>query len=161
MMDLVLRWARLVGAFAVAWILLWAYNARGCQRVEGREMEPTLAAGKSAIVRPPPERAEDLERGDVVSFATVVGGTGVRTTAARVVGLPGDRVRIEKGELFVNGARAGTEAVAAANKTLDDYAEIIVPRDTVFVLCDNRKAGATRDSRALGPVPIGSLNGRF
>lgn len=160
MMDLVLRWARLAGAFVVVWLLLWAFNARGCQRVEGREMEPTIPAGKHALVKPPPERAEDLERGEIVAFAST-GPRGVRVTAARVVGLPGDRVRLEKGELLVNGTKAGGEAVAAANKTLDDYAEIIVPRDTVFVLCDNRKAGATVDSRAVGPVPVRSLNGRF
>jgi signal peptidase I len=161
MMELVWRWARMAGAFVVVWILLWIYNARGCQRVEGKEMEPTLPAQKTSFIKPLPAQVEDLERGEIVSFASVAGGKGLRNTAARIVGLPGDRVRLEKGEVVVNGSRIGSESVVAANKTQDDYAEIIVPRDSVFVLCDNRKAGLTLDSRAVGPVSKWALNGRF
>ena len=74
-----------------------------------------------------------------------------RKVTARVIGLPGDRVKIVKGEVLVNNSKAGgpVDKKAAA----ETYAEIIVPRNTVFVLCDNR-GQKTLDSRAL--VPIGS-----
>jgi signal peptidase I len=96
-----------------------------------------------------------------VSFSVVMQGKGTRDVAARVIGLAGDRVRIEKGEVFVNGQRAAAEYVSAANKSIEDYAEVVVPRDSVFLLCDNRKAGAALDSRAIGPVLKWALNGRF
>ncbi len=160
MMEHVWRWGRLIAGFVIFWLLLGFYNARGCQRVEGKEMEPTLPAQKNAIVKPPPPQVEDLERGEIVSFTNVQSGK-VRVTAARVIGLPGDRVRIEKGEVLVNGGKIGSEYVAAAGKLLDDYAELLVPRDSVFVLCDNRKAGASLDSRAVGPVSKWALNCRF
>lgn len=160
MMEHVWRWGRLVAGFVVFWILLGLYNARGCQRVEGKEMEPTLPGQKSLLVKPAPPQVEGLERGDIVSFTNVQSGK-LRVTAARVIGLPGDRVRIEKGEVLVNGSKIGSEYVAAANKILDDYAEIMVPRDSVFVLCDNRKAGLSLDSRAVGPVSKWALNSKF
>lgn len=161
MVELVLRWVKLGAGFVVLWILLWIYNSRGCQRVEGKEMEPTIQAQKTKVIRPFSGRIEDLERGDVVSFSTVSSGKSLKAVAARVVGLPGDRVRIEKGEVLVNGNKAGGEFVAAPNKSNEDYAEIVVPRDSVFLLCDNRKAGLTLDSRAVGPVSKWALNGRF
>ena len=115
---------------------------------------------KSLLVKPAPAQVEDLERGDIVSFTNVQSGK-LRVTAARVIGLPGDRVRLEKGEVLVNGSKIGSEYVAAAGKILDDYAEIMVPRDSVFLLCDNRKAGLSLDSRAVGPVSKWALNTRF
>ena len=161
MIELFIRWAKLAGSFVAFWILLWVYNTRGCQRVDGKEMEPTIPAQKTKTITPGTGRIEDLERGDVVSFGTVVGGKGLRSVAARVVGLPGDRVRIDKGEVSINGTKVGSEFVVQANRTTDDYAEVIVPRDSVFVLCDNRKAGLTIDSRAVGPVLKWAINGRF
>lgn len=160
MVELVLRWAKLGAGFVIFWALLWVYNARGCQRIEGKEMEPTLQAQKTQLIKPV-ARIDDLERGDVVSFSSIGQGRAVKAVAARVVGLPGDRVRLEKGEVFVNGQKSGSEAVAAAHKSTDDYAEIVVPRDSVFLLCDNRKVGLTLDSRAIGPVSRWALNGRF
>lgn len=161
MVELVLRWVKLGAGFVFFWILLWVYNTRSCQRIEGKEMEPTLQAQKTQSIKPLHGRVEDLERGDLVSFSAVSAGKGVKAVAARVIGLPGDRVRIEKGDVLVNGSKAGSEYVSAANKSTEDYAEIIVPRDSVFVLCDNRKAGLTLDSRAIGPVSKWALNGRF
>lgn len=124
-------------------------------------MEPTIPAQKTKTIRPLNGRVDDLERGDVVSFSVVMQGKGTRDVAARVIGLAGDRVRIEKGEVFVNGQRAAAEYVSPANKSIEDYAEVVVPRDSVFLLCDNRKAGAALDSRAIGPVLKWALNGRF
>ena len=161
MVELVLRWVKLGAGFVFFWILLWLYNTRSCQRIEGKEMEPTLQAQKTQTIKPNHGRVEDLERGDLVSFSVVSSGKGVKAVAARVIGLPGDRVRIERGDVLVNGSKSGSEYVAAANKSTDDYAEIIVPRDSVFLLCDNRKAGLTIDSRAIGPVSKWALNGRF
>lgn len=161
MLQQILHWAKLGAAFVVFWILLWVYNTRGCQRVDGKEMEPTIPAQKTLSIRPLQKGVEELERGDQVSFSSVAAGRGLKATAARVVGLPGDRVRIEKGEAFVNGSKVASEYVAAANKSGEDYAEITVPRDSVFLLCDNRKAGLAVDSRAVGPVPRWALNGRF
>ena len=41
---------KLGAGFAVFWILLWIYNTRGCQKVEGKEMEPTLQTQKTKLV---------------------------------------------------------------------------------------------------------------
>jgi signal peptidase I len=159
--EILIRYAKLLAVFALFWAGLWVYNTRGCRRVEGAEMEPTLGKEKARLISPGVFKPDDLAPGDLVSFNYVQGTRGQRTVAARVIGLPGDKVRIEKGEVFVNGGKVGSEYVSAPNRTLDDYAEIVVPRDSVFVLCDNRKLGLSLDSRAVGPVSTWAILGRF
>jgi signal peptidase I len=159
--EVITRYAKLLAVFAVFWLGLWAWNARGCRRVEGPEMEPTLGRDKVKLIDPGVFRPADLAPGDLVSFTYVQGSRGVRPVAARVVGLPGDRVRIDKGEVFVNGVKGDAGYVAQGNRTQEDYAEIIVPRDAVFLLCDNRRAGLSLDSRAIGPVSAWAIHGKF
>lgn len=151
---------KLAGVLAFLWAGLWVFNNVGCRRIEGPEMEPTFPRDKVRLISPRVRHPSALRHGDVVSYTAAV-GRGTRTLAARVIGLPGDRVRIEKGVVFLNGAALAAEVVAAGNRTSEDYAEIIVPRDAVFVLCDNRKQGMAFDSRALGPISAWALNGRF
>lgn len=99
----------------------------------------------------------------------------------RLIGLPGDRIRIEGGEVFVNGARLDSSwttdywreqgcwdtqsdlanlAVSSAAGILPDQPEITVPAGHYFVMGDNRTAGGSEDSRLFGPVPLRDIAGR-
>ena len=159
--ELITRYVKILVVFAALWLGLWGFNAIGCSRV-GNEMTPTLAAEKSCTIDPRVRSTEDLKADDIVVYvAEIPGQREARKVTARVVGLPGDKVKIVKGEVFVNGSRAAT-SVAPDRKAQDDYAEIFVPRSTVFVLCDNR-GGTTRtlDSRSLGPIGSWALVGKL
>ena len=160
-MEILVRSGKLLAVFAIFWIGLWAYNARGCRRIEGPEMEPTLPRDKQKFIDPRVFQPSQLSPGDLVAFTYVQGSKGSRSVAARVVGIPGDKVKIEKGEVYVNGTKADSGYVSAPNRSTEDYAEIVVPRDTVFLLCDNRRAGLALDSRAIGPVAAWAIHGKF
>ena len=71
----------------------------------------------------------------------------------RLVGLPGDKIAIKEGSLWLND-RGLTEPYL--NSTPASSLEIdrawVVPEGTVFVLSDNRILG-TEDSRKYGPIP--------
>jgi signal peptidase I len=159
--ELITRYVKILIVFAALWLGLWAFNAVGCNRV-GNEMTPTLNIEKGCLIDPRVRSTDDLKADDLVVYqAEPAGSRESRRITARVVGLPGDKVKIVKGEVFVNGSRAAT-SVASDRKAQDDYAEIFVPRNTVFVLCDNR-GGTTRtlDSRTLGPIGAWALVGRL
>jgi signal peptidase I len=81
---------------------------------------------------------------------------------SRVIALEGQRVKIEEGKVFVNGARVEDQYKRSARK-LDYCPELIVPADCVFVLNDQRmRSGGDRmDSRAFGPIPLRAISHVF
>jgi signal peptidase I len=157
----VLRYAKLVVVFVLLWVGIFVYNNYGCKGPDAKEMEPQLPGATSKLFDPTVRSPEQLQHDDLVLYSYTFPGKGFRTMAGRIVGLPGDRVKIEKGEVLRNGNKISSGYVAASNKIQDDYAEVLVPRDSVFILCDNRRNYAAFDSRALGPVGMWSLAGRF
>ena len=74
----------------------------------------------------------------------------------RVIGLPGDRVEIRGGQVFINGKLLNEPYLS--QPTYGDYGPIDVPPLHVFVLGDNR--GFSNDSRAFGPIPLDDVVGR-
>jgi signal peptidase I len=127
-------------------------------------MEPSIPKEKIKLISPKIHQPDQLERGDVVAFLYNYPGRPSRVVAARAIGFPGEKVRIEKGEVLVNGSKVGAEYVAAPNRSQDDLAEVIVPKDSVFVLCDRRKLQVNQvpwDSRGIGPVPMWAIVGTF
>jgi signal peptidase I len=124
--------------------------------VQGDSMRPTLRPGQRVAVGPldrPPRR------GDLV----VVQGWG-REVVKRVVGLPGERVRLADGRLRVDGVEVaepylgggGGEAHAPQAEAGD--LDLRLGGDQFLVLGDNR--AASTDGRAFGPVPAEALTAR-
>lgn len=158
--ELITRYVKILIVFVLLWGGLWLFNSVGCNRME-TEMTPTLPAEKNALIDPRVHQADQLNHDDLIAYSCELpGGKGQRKVTARVVGLPGDTVKMVKGEVFVNGQRAAT-SVSPDKKVLDDYAEIFVPRDTVFVLCDNRSVSRNLDSRTLGPIGCWAIIGKL
>jgi len=156
--ELITRYVKILIAFVLVWTGVWFFNNFGCSRVEGPEMTPAIAAEKSVTIDPKTRHPDQLTRDDVIVYAYDIGQRGTsRRVTARVVGLPGDRVKMVKGDLFVNNDKVG---VSGDKKSGEDYPEIIVPRDTVFALCDNRTASKDLDSRKLGPIGIWAIVGK-
>lgn len=115
-------------------------------------------------------RLGEPARGDVVVLDEPGGGT---VLLKRVVAVAGDEVRVEDGELWLNGCPVPTESVgpfeaferlgAQHHIRLEhgggpDFGPTVVPAGQVLVLGDNR--GDSRDGRFFGFVPRESLLGR-
>ena len=113
----------------------------------------------------------EIRRGDVVVFKFPAEPT--RDFIKRCVGLPGDEVRIEDKDLYLNGERVEDAAYTQHsdpriypssrflrdhNRYRDNFGPVTVERRRFFVLGDNRDN--SNDSRAWGLVPRGHVKGR-
>ena len=123
-------------------------------------MVPTLEVGDRVLVNKFIYRFSDPQRGDIIVFRSVAEG-GV-DLIKRVVGLPGDKVELLHGQVFLNGQRqnepyvVNKPCVSGRPKTCS-YGPVTVPKGHYFVMGDNR--ANSEDSRFIGPVPKKTIVG--
>lgn len=117
-------------------------------KVEGTSMMPTLEDQERVFINKFVYRLEPIARGDVVVFRYPRDPS--KSYIKRVVGIPGDRVRIEEGVVFVNDHQIRESYVPDEYEDLRSAPEVIVPRHSYFVLGDHRNL--SNDSRDFGPV---------
>ena len=117
--------------------------------VRGDSMTPSLQPGNQLLVSRAAYASSRPSRGDVV----IVRGPGntVARYLKRVVGQPGEEVRILDGALLIDGARMNEPYLGGlpASVGMGDSAWELGP-DEYFVLGDNRLRSI--DSREYGPV---------
>ena len=98
------------------------------------------------------------ERGDVIVFHHPKEAQG--DLIKRIVGLPGDTIRLSGGKVLVNGKEL--DEPYTSNAPTDPYGfeqktSWTVPEDELFVLGDNRARSS--DSRTWGMVPVDNVVG--
>lgn len=125
-------------------------------KVEGTSMEPRLTDQERVFINKFIYRFESVERGDVVVFWYPKDVT--KSFIKRVVGVPGDRVEMRAGELFVNGGRVAEPYLAADFRGEDSFSPVLVPSGEFFVLGDHRTS--SNDSRSWGTVPQKYIYGK-
>ena len=145
--------ASLVLQLAILGVLIAAFFIRFWQ-VSGSSMSPHVSSGEFVMIDTLAYRLHMPSRGDIVTFRH--DGATPELYIKRVIGIPGDQIRIEHGIVYVNGTRLNEPYVQFS----DDRSEaaVTVPPDNVYVLGDNR--AVSEDSRAFGPVPDSALTGK-
>jgi signal peptidase I len=161
-------------------------------RIPSASMEPTLLVGDFLLVNkeistgrfPALAPANLIRRGDLIVFHYPV--DPALHLVKRIVGLPGDRLRLRDGRVWIDG-RALSEPYAVylpsgADSYRDDFprmdradpavdsrwwvqmhslvanGELTIPPDSYFVLGDNRNN--SEDSRYWGLVPRAAIVGK-
>src|SRR5271155_758757 len=99
-LPVVAVWARdlLVSLAISAFIIIFLYQP---VKVEGTSMMPGLEDQERIFVNKFVYRWEPIQRGDIVVFRYPRDTT--KSYIKRVIGIAGDRVRIDSGQVFVNG----------------------------------------------------------
>ncbi|MNI93954.1 Signal peptidase IB [compost metagenome] len=77
----------------------------------------------------------------------------------RVIGIPGDVIEVKDHRLYVNGEPADEPYIDTDIQDAD-FSALTVEPGTYFVMGDNRHAGASKDSRYFGAVPLSSVVGK-
>ncbi|MHB8573455.1 MAG: signal peptidase I [Candidatus Dormibacteria bacterium] len=96
------------------------------------------------------------QRGDIVIFHPPPPGNSEADYIKRVIGLPGETIRISQGQVFINGHRLNEPYLPGAHAA--DLPVCRVPQGEYMVFGDNREASS--DSRLFGPVKREVIEGR-
>ncbi|MFD1776394.1 signal peptidase I [Paenibacillus rhizophilus] len=128
--------------------------------VKGHSMQPTLYEGERLFINKITLTFTDPKRGDIVVLHDPSSGPERKEyLVKRVVGIPGDIVEVRQHKLYVNG-KPVVEPYVDASIEDADFAPVPVGRGFYFVMGDNRHAGASKDSRFFGAVPLKMIVGK-
>ena len=124
-------------------------------RVEGQSMEPNLHSEQRLVVEKLSYRLHGPQRFDVVVLK--MPSQGEDLLIKRVIGLPGETVEIQDGQVYVNGNLLD-EPYTDQSTHPGRSGQVTVPPLHIYVMGDNRDR--SNDSRSFGPVPIDNVVGR-
>jgi len=136
-------------------VLFLGINAISARiRIESISMLPTLRAGDFVIVNKIAYRLGSPERGDVIIFHYPP-DPDREPYIKRVIGLPGDRVQVHEGKVFINEHALSEPYISADPMYEGTWA---IPEGSLFVLGDNRNSSS--DSHQWGMVPLENVIGK-
>lgn len=122
--------------------------------VQSISMQPGLKEDDMVLVNRLAYRLGDPKRGDIIVFTNPVNPEDV-PYIKRVIGLPGDTIRIDQGRVFVNGLVLREPYLDTVTQRGGEWR---IPADSLFVMGDNRNNSS--DSRQWGMVALASVIGR-
>jgi signal peptidase I len=143
-----------IETLVLALVLFFGINFVSARiRVDGSSMVPTLQSDEFVFVNRLVYKFGSIERGDIVVFHYP--GDPNQEYIKRVIGLPGDHIRVFSGNVYVNEQVIQEPYIAAAPLYQGEWQ---IPEDDVFVLGDNRNSSS--DSHNWGPVPLENVIGK-
>ena len=127
-------------------------------KVEGTSMMPTLTDQERIFINKFTYHfgLGSIERGDMVVFWFPLDPS--KSYIKRVIGIPGDTVYIDAGQVFVNGQALTESYVPEDYRDRVSWEEHRVPPDQYFVLGDHRSSSS--DSRTWGFVQRDAIYGK-
>ena len=123
--------------------------------IPSESMVPTLLVGDRVLANKFIYDFTEPDRGDIVVFKSVE--VENENLIKRVIGLPGDRVEVRGGTVYINGERLKDPYVNKQFPDTSSFGPRTVPENSYFMMGDNR--ANSQDSRFFGPVPEDNLVG--
>jgi signal peptidase I len=125
-------------------------------RVEGTSMLPRLEDRDRLFINKFVYRISAIERGDVVVFRYP--RDPEKSYIKRVIAVPGDRLRIDRGVVYINGQRQFENYIPDEYRDSRSLAEVVIPEESYFMMGDHRSISS--DSREFGPVDRSLVYGK-
>lgn len=119
-------------------------------------MIPTLSPGDCVLVRINATGRYQPKANDLIAYSSQDGGRNDQNwQISRLVGLPGDKLSVSEGRIFINKHPVGVSSSAIRTSHGKTY---IIPDGVCYHLGDN--ADLSIDSRQLGLLPFNEIKGR-
>lgn len=125
--------------------------------VREHSMEPSFYGGDYLIVGKINYKISSPHRGDVIIFKSDIPMNTAEPSQAkkllikRIIGMPGDVINISDNEVSING-KVIDEPYINEGGTPGDVVNYVVPKDSYFVMGDNRTVSIDSRRNEVGPV---------
>jgi|SRR5690554_5206422 len=141
--------------------------------VPSGSMRPTIMEWDRFLTEKVSYRFREPKRGDIVVFNTPETAVKMHQEESirrgrkplplypfvkRIVGLPGERVMIRAGTVYINGEKLEESYISSERRPIYQFGPVTVPKDEYFMLGDNRNQ--SWDSHIWGSVPKKNFIGR-
>lgn len=140
----------------ILFVITYVFSAT---QVVGNSMYPTLNDGDILIVNKFKYRFAKINRGDIISLKYA----DTKYLIKRVIGLPGEDIRITDNKLYINNQLYKEEYLPNNlnynDFKLSDLGYTAIPKDMYLVLGDNRENSL--DSRKIGLIKKSEINGKI
>jgi signal peptidase I len=123
-------------------------------QVSGFSMEPHIDSGEYVVINTIAYRLGSPQHGQIVAFRHE--RTAPEVFLKRIIGIPGDTIRIDRGVVVRDGERLNESYVHFPDER--SAPEVSVPPGEYYVLGDNR--ANSEDSRTWGFVSTHDIIGR-
>ncbi|HEY1348391.1 MAG TPA: signal peptidase I [Ktedonobacteraceae bacterium] len=123
-------------------------------QISGPSMQNTLHSSQFVLVNKVAYLFHPPERGDVIVFHEP--DQPDRDLIKRVIGLPGDTLKLDGNNIWVNGTQLHEPYITQRNNPAAEM--VTVPSNDYFVMGDNRPV--SEDSRYFGSVPKDYIVGK-
>ena len=157
----ILDWAKHIVLAVIIGILFITFVGQRTI-VYGMSMSPTLENGDQLIIEKITPRIGGIKHGDIVTiYIHGMLDEGKDYLIKRVIGVEGDRIKIEDGHVYRNGEMI-EEGYIRGDYTYEErlMSEITIEKGQVFVMGDNRLKNGSNDSRSLGVFNVSAIRGR-
>ncbi len=128
--------------------------------IKGNSMEPNLHNNEYILTDKISYRFSEPKRGDIIIFKAP--NNPEVDYIKRIIGLPGERVKIQNGQVYINGKILNEPYIKDLTNLSSGYMkegeEIVVPEDEYLAFGDNRPHSS--DSREFGPIPSKLIIGK-
>jgi len=160
-LDIIQTVTLALSVFVVVYLFLFQPH-----QVKGQSMFPNFADQEFLLTDKISYRFNEPKRGEVVVFKAPPSEACAEIECEyikRIVGLPGEKIKIENNQVFING-KALKEPYLPADfltkpgRFLKEGEEFQIPPDSYIFFGDNRSH--SRDSREFGPIKRSAIIGR-
>ena len=147
-------WRNLSETVLVAGLLYFALDfATGRFKVDGPSMQPSLSTGQYVLADKLAYRLGNPQRGDVVVVVPNVPTN--QEFIKRLIGLPGDTITVQDGQVWINGGKLTEPYIAGPPEYHGAWQ---LGPDDYFVMGDNRNN--SNDSHVFGAVHRRAITGK-
>lgn len=147
-----------IGIFFFVYLLIMRPH-----KIKGASMHPNYPDSEYLLTQKVSYYLENPKRGDVVVFKPPAAVSEDDEFIKRVIALPGERVMVRGGKVFINNKLLKEDYLAddlytSSGNFLSEGTEFTVPEGQYIVMGDNRPNSS--DSRSWGPITKKEISGK-